>query len=119
MLRILIIFQVVHPTLNYVGYMDGLAVHLPSQKVILIDWKTSKKDKLTLAATFDAPIQIAAYAGALNHDARYPYQIENAMIGIVYNDGKEATLIHMDKYQLHKHWMIWLERLKLYQKLIP
>ena len=63
MLRILIIFQVVHPTLNYVGYMDGLAVHLPSQKVILIDWKTSKKDKLTLAATFDAPIQIAAYAG--------------------------------------------------------
>ena len=111
--------QVIHPTLNYVGYFDGLAVHTPSKKVTLIDWKTSKKDKLTLAATFDAPIQIAAYAGALNYDERYPYQVENALIGVVYNDGKMATLIHMDKYQLVKHWLIWLDRLKLYQKRFP
>ena len=91
---------------------------MPSQKVILIDWKTSKKQKLKLRHTFDAPIQIAAYVGALNHDPRYPFQIENAMIAVVYNDGSEANLIHMDKKELIRHWIMWLNRLKQYEKLV-
>ena len=91
---------------------------MPSQKVILIDWKTSKKQKLNLRHAFDAPIQIAAYVGALNHDQRYPFQIENAMIAVVYNDGSEANLIHMDKKELIRHWIMWLNRLKQYEKLV-
>ena len=63
--------QVIHPTLNYVGYFDALAYHKKSKKVVLIDWKTSEKKKSTLAKTFDAPLQVAAYVGALNHDSRY------------------------------------------------
>ena len=45
--------------------------HKKSKKVVLIDWKTSEKKKSTLAKTFDAPLQVAAYVGALNHDSRY------------------------------------------------
>ena len=107
--------QVVHPALDYLGYFDALTVHLPSKKVILIDWKTSTRKKETLRQTFDVPLQIAAYVGALNHDSRYPYQIENAMIVYVYNDGQEANLIEMDKIQLLKNWKIWLERCSEYK----
>lgn len=33
----------------------------------VIDWKTSKKIKPTIRDTFDNPIQIAAYIGAINN----------------------------------------------------
>ena len=108
--------QVIHPDLDYVGYFDALT--FIGHTAIMIDWKTSKKDKLSLRATFDAPLQVAAYAGALNHDARYPFQVEAAMIVVVYNDGQKATMLKVNKLQLQKHWVQWLERCKLYKQLM-
>ena len=40
------------------------------------------------------------------------------MIAVVYNDGSEANLIHMDKKELIRHWIMWLNRLKQYEKLV-
>lgn len=108
--------QVIHPDLDYVGYFDALT--FLEDTAVLIDWKTSKKEKLSLRATFDAPLQVAAYVGALNHDARYPFQIENAMIVVIYNDGGKATMLKLNKLQLQKHWIQWLERCKLYKRII-
>ncbi len=108
--------QVQHPDLNYKGYLDAVASY-NNKKLVLVDWKTSNKDKLTLSATFDAPLQIAAYVGALNHDVRYPFQVEQAMIVVVYNDGRPASVINMTTKQVEKYWNEWLGRLKLYAKM--
>jgi genome maintenance exonuclease 1 len=51
-------------------------------RLVLVDWKTSQKPKRSLSATFDAPLQIAAYVGAINHDQRYPFVVHNALVTI-------------------------------------
>lgn len=112
--------QVYHSRLNYKGYMDAVAFygHNKKKKLVLVDWKTSAKEKLTLAATFEAPIQVAAYVGALNHDPRYAVQVAYSMLVIVYNDGRPATAINMSTKQLEKYWTLWLQRLQLYNMMM-
>lgn len=106
--------QVVHPTLKYHGYLDCVAVY-KGKILALIDWKTSEKKKASLASTFDNPLQIVAYIGALNHDPRYPFQIDHGLIVIVHNDGLEAKVLGISKQKLDIYWKAWLERLKLYE----
>ena len=111
--------QVFHPTLNYVGYLDAVAVFSKksARNMVLVDWKTSNKSKVNLAETYDAPIQVAAYAGALNHDSRYPGQVTSAKVVVVYNDGRPANVISMTKRQLEKYWKEWLKRLAVYYRI--
>eukprot|EP00094_Tigriopus_californicus_P000005 TCALIF_00005-PA protein Name:"Similar to mgme1 Mitochondrial genome maintenance exonuclease 1 (Xenopus tropicalis)" AED:0.45 eAED:0.48 QI:0/-1/0/1/-1/1/1/0/386 len=106
--------QVVHPTLKYHGYLDCVAVY-KEKTLALIDWKTSEKKKASLSSTFDNPLQIAAYIGALNHDPRYPFQIDHGLIVIVHNDGHEAKVLGISKQKMDIYWKAWLERLKLYE----
>ena len=43
--------------------------------LVLIDWKTSDRRKNTLKATYDDPVQLAAYMGAINADSNYPFEV--------------------------------------------
>lgn len=42
---------------------------------VVIEWKKSSRDKSSLQATYDAPIQLAAYMGAVNNDISYDFKV--------------------------------------------
>jgi len=123
--------SVVHPDLGYQGYMDCVALYQPplnarnvkgqllksKPKLMLIDWKTAGKTKRSIGQTYDNPLQVAAYVGAFNHDARYPVRLEEGMIVVVYNDGSPATVFPITKGRLNNYWSMWLKRLALYKHL--
>ena len=70
-----------------------------------------------LTATSTIFLQVAAYVGAFNHDARYPVRLEEGMIVVVYNDGSPATVFPITKGRLNNYWSMWLKRLALYKHL--
>lgn len=41
----------------------------------LIDWKMSAKRTTSLAAIYDAPLQVAAYIGAINAFNKYSFKV--------------------------------------------
>lgn len=107
-----------HPKLNYRGYCDCVTAFgaSGSSELCLIDWKTSAKPKRTLGSTFDNPIQVAAYVGALNHDPRYSVTVTKGLIVVVYNDGSPATLLPIETKKLYKYWWVWLQKLRLHSQ---
>ena len=64
---------VVNHVLNYAGTVDCLAAY--DGQMSVIDWKTSKRKKKTLKSCYDYPVQLAAYAGAVNQDPMYPFVV--------------------------------------------
>jgi len=115
--------SVVHPQLDYQGYMDCVALYRDptkpdaKSKLMLIDWKTAGKAKRSIGQTYDNPLQVAAYVGALNHDQRYPVGVDEGMIVVVYNDGSPASLFRITKGRLVKYWSAWLQRLAKYKQI--
>lgn len=64
---------VVHSLLGYAGTLDLIAEYKGVLSVI--DWKTSAKHKTNLKDCYSYPQQIVAYAGAVNFDENYPFQV--------------------------------------------
>ncbi len=64
------------------GVVDAVAVQRSSSssssssfgELTLLDWKTSGRRRPTLASTYDAPLQAAAYVGAANADPRHKFR---------------------------------------------
>lgn len=80
----------------------------------MIDWKTSEKPKPSLKNTFDNPLQVAAYIGAINHDASYDFQVSCGLIVVAYKNGSPAHPHFMDPDLCTQYWNQWLLRLEEY-----
>ncbi|XP_008944925.1 PREDICTED: mitochondrial genome maintenance exonuclease 1-like, partial [Merops nubicus] len=101
-----------HETLQYLGLVDCVAKY--RGQLCVIDWKTSEKPKPFLKNTFDNPLQVAAYIGAINHDANYEFQVRCGLIVVAYKDGSPAHPHFMDPALCSEYWNKWLLRLEEY-----
>ncbi|KAK7815803.1 hypothetical protein U0070_025263 [Myodes glareolus] len=101
-----------HEALKYVGMLDCVAEY--QGKLCLIDWKTSEKPKPFIQNTYDNPLQVVAYMGAVNHDAHYSFQVQCGLIVVAYKDGSPAHPHFMDEELCSKYWAKWLLRLEEY-----
>ncbi|XP_040285600.1 mitochondrial genome maintenance exonuclease 1 [Bufo bufo] len=105
---------VVHSDLQYLGFVDCVAQY--RGKLCVIDWKTSEKQKPNLKNTFDNPLQVAAYMGAINHDSNYNFQVDCGLIVIAYKDGSPAHAHFMNSEMCLHYWDKWLLRLEEYKE---
>ncbi|KAM5304203.1 mitochondrial genome maintenance exonuclease 1 isoform 1-T2 [Glossophaga mutica] len=103
-----------HETLKYVGLLDCVAEYRGN--LCVIDWKTSEKPKPFIRNTFDNPLQLVAYVGAVNHDANYSFQVQCGLIVVAYKDGSPAHPHFMDTELCSQYWAKWLLRLEEYTK---
>lgn len=103
-----------HETLKYVGLLDCVAEY--QGKLCVIDWKTSEKPKPFIRNTFDNPLQVVAYMGAINQDANYSFQVQYGLIVVAYKDGSPAHSHFMDTELCSQYWTKWLLRLEEYTK---
>ncbi|CAK1543231.1 unnamed protein product [Leptosia nina] len=83
--------NVIHPVLKYRGIFDAIADY--EDKPTLIEWKKSDKPRKSLALTYDNPVQLAAYFGAVCNDLNYKHlNVRDALLVIAYTDGSKADL---------------------------
>ncbi|XP_023652026.1 mitochondrial genome maintenance exonuclease 1 isoform X1 [Paramormyrops kingsleyae] len=103
-----------HQSLNYLGLVDCVAMY--RGELCVIDWKTSEKPKPHLRNTYDNPLQIAAYMGAINDDGNYNYQVQNGLIVVAYKDGSPAHVHFMKHDVCLVYWNRWLIRLEEFKE---
>ncbi|XP_068700661.1 mitochondrial genome maintenance exonuclease 1-like [Montipora foliosa] len=108
---------VIHPLLGYAGTLDLIAKY--KGLLAVIDWKTSAKHKTNLKDCYSYPQQIAAYAGAVNYDKSYPFQVCDGVIIIAYENGDPADVHYLPKEMCETYWLEWLIRLQQYRKRFP
>ncbi|XP_042906719.1 mitochondrial genome maintenance exonuclease 1 [Parasteatoda tepidariorum] len=108
--------RVSHPFLCYKGIVDCFAKY--RDHLVVIDWKTSKRTKGALSSTYDNPLQIAAYVGALNFDPKFQYLVRKGLIVVAYESGVPANPLFIDEEKMLKYWKEWLKRIKLYWEIV-
>nr|XP_045012212.1 mitochondrial genome maintenance exonuclease 1 isoform X2 [Jaculus jaculus] len=101
-----------HESLKYAGLLDCVAKY--QGQLCVIDWKTSEKPKPFIWNTYDNPLQVVAYMGAINHDANYSFQVQCGLIVVAYKDGSPAHPHFMDSELCSQYWTKWLLRLEDY-----
>jgi genome maintenance exonuclease 1 len=111
---VLIEQEVAHPYLFYKGIVDCVSFH--NSTLSVIEWKKSDRQKKTLNLTFDAPVQLIAYIGALNasREEFLENPIKSGVVVVAYNDGQKADLFELKESELRKYWKIWANRVQEY-----
>ena len=108
--------HVTHSSIGYSGTFDGLAIY--NGVPCVIEWKTSQNPRLTLESCYDAPLQVVAYAGAINSYPIMRIPVTNCMIVVAHHDGSAADVHWMDLDTCEKFWKSWLIKLLNYKEKI-
>lgn len=111
---VLIEDRVKHPYLLYQGIVDCVSYH--NSSLCVIEWKKSDRLKKSINFTYDAPIQLSSYLGALNASRKEfkDNPIRSGVVVVAYNDGQKADLFELNENDLKKYWKLWLHRLQEY-----
>ncbi|MBD2340082.1 exonuclease [Calothrix sp. FACHB-156] len=100
----------------YAGKLDLLAYY---QGILhTIEWTTAEEPKLNISRLYDKPLQVAAYAGAVNRyygDRLFKSKINHGLIVVALPD-REAQIFSFDRTMLVNQWDNWLDRLQLFYK---
>ncbi|XP_055532747.1 mitochondrial genome maintenance exonuclease 1-like isoform X2 [Wyeomyia smithii] len=105
--------KVYHPFLHYNGVVD--CVSCIDNQLHIIEWKTSENQKTNLSGTYDAPLQLCAYLGALKAESELSdLDVTKGAVLVAYTDGKPAHIHSIDQTKLKRYWAAWLRRLQEY-----
>jgi hypothetical protein len=100
--------SVFHYDLGYAGKVDCVASYQNTPCVF--DWKTADQPKGSIDRLYDAPLQLAAYCGAVNHSyAEQGIKLSHALV-VVAVPMQPAEMFWFDSAQLVKYWQQWQER---------
>lgn len=105
--------NVFHYDLGYAGKVDCIASYrgLPC----VVDWKTSDRPKQSIDRLYDAPLQLAAYCGAVNHCYESMIKIRHALVVVAVPD-RPAETFWLEPETLRHYWHHWQDRLALYDR---
>lgn len=85
-----------------------------SNELSVIEWKKSDQRKITIGNTYDAPLQLCAYVGALSADPSYSLDIWHGLVVVAYTDGHTCNSYQLKEVDLQRYWRMWLSRLQEY-----
>ena len=105
---------VTHSAIGYSGTFDALAIY--NGVPCVIEWKTSQRPRPSLQSCYDAPLQVAAYAGAINSYPVMRIPVTNCMIVVAHHDSSEADVHWMDLQTCEKFWKSWLLKVLEYKE---
>lgn len=107
--------HIAHPQLGYRGVVDCVCKFRGTP--VLVEWKLSEKLKPRLQHTYDAPIQLSAYLGAVNYDNSFKFQVNHGLVVVAYTSGVPADAFFLRPKICEHYWKLWLNRLKAYNQL--
>lgn len=109
---------VFHYDLGYAGKVDCVVDY--DGVPCLFDWKTGDRPKGSIERLYDAPLQLAAYCGAINQewqaaDSTFPPELRHARLVVALPD-QPAEVFTFDLQDLQPYWEQWQERLATFQR---
>jgi hypothetical protein len=103
---------VFHYDLGYAGRVDCVVSYrgVPC----LCDWKTADVPKSSIDRLYDAPLQLAAYCGAVNH-CYSDLKLNHGMVVVALPD-QPAQVFWFETAAVRDYWQQWRDRLEQFYR---
>lgn len=106
---------VFHYDLGYAGKVDCIASY--DGVPCVFDWKTADRPKGSIDRLRDAPLQLAAYCGAINYCyAEHQIKLQHAAL-IVAVPQQPAEVFWFETDMMMEYWQQWQQRLAQFYRL--